>query len=356
MRFPKSLVLWLGTLSPTLIHAATHQEAAMQVFIRGADQHVQAGYTALAGELQAFQQAATQSCTQAVPDLTMLRTHWQRSMALWKQVQPVHQGPIAAGNVAWQLQFWPDRKDLVGQRLRHLVSATADADAIARGGVAAQGLPALEYLLYDVQSPLVQPSSASAGSVMPDGCAALLAVSAHIQPVAARLAQDWTSQRPLQGDTTAVAHRLLGDVLTALEVLHDRRLGAPLGMMGTPANAQLGESWRSDQAVVQMAETLRGVSAVLLGPDGRQGIRPWLDGMGQAALGERLKALLDETRGLAQESPAGLGAALTHGAQGDAFRQLQRLYVRLDQLRELLSGHIAPALGVVRGFNSNDGD
>ncbi|MDX5297712.1 MAG: hypothetical protein LPK85_02045, partial [Gammaproteobacteria bacterium] len=100
----------------------------------------------------------------------------------------------------------------------------------------------------------------------------------------------------------------------------------------------------------------RGVAAVLLGPDGRQGIRPWLNGMGQAALGERLKALLDETRGLAQESPAGLGAALTHGAQGDAFRQLQRLYVRLDQLRELLSGHIAPALGVVRGFNSNDGD
>jgi predicted lipoprotein len=40
----------------------------------------------------------------------------------------------------------------------------------------------------------------------------------------------------------------------------------------------------------------------------------------------------------------------------EAFRGLQSLYLIISQLRHLLGNEIAAELGLVRGFNSSDGD
>jgi predicted lipoprotein len=40
----------------------------------------------------------------------------------------------------------------------------------------------------------------------------------------------------------------------------------------------------------------------------------------------------------------------------EAFRGLQSLYLDISQLRHLLGNEIAGELGLVRGFNSSDGD
>src|ERR1700712_2143885 len=88
---------------------------------------------------------------QSTTSLDTARADFLRAQTAWAELQPLLIGPLAEGNRAWQIQFWPDKKNLVGRQVEQLVTAQPQisADALAKSSVVVQGLSAYEYILFD---------------------------------------------------------------------------------------------------------------------------------------------------------------------------------------------------------------
>src|SRR5690606_2941956 len=82
-------------------------------------------------------------------DLAAARHAYFEAQRAWAGLQPLLVGPMGEGNRAWQVQFWPDKKNLVGRQIAALLKnnpqlTRADLES---GSVVLQGLSAYEYVL-----------------------------------------------------------------------------------------------------------------------------------------------------------------------------------------------------------------
>src|ERR1700712_139901 len=66
---------------------------------------------------------------QGTADLATARADFLYAQTVWAQLQPLLIGPLAEGNRAWQVQFWPDKKNLVGRQVEQLLIAQPHIDA-----------------------------------------------------------------------------------------------------------------------------------------------------------------------------------------------------------------------------------
>ncbi|WP_348828013.1 imelysin family protein [Halomonas sp. RT37] len=309
------------------------------------------GYRQLASRTQALAERLKASCGEAGVDRPALRSEWLAAYQAWQAVRFVDFGPIEVDSRAWQLQFWPDAKNLVGTRVgaRLRQDAPVGADDIAEAGVAEQGFPALEVLLYDDVM-----ASRSLGDPLP--CALAGAIGSHLVAVSDAVVADWQAFAPHYLATDSYNEATLHGAMQSLEILEDKRLGEPLGLMGAAPNAYRAEAWRSGQSVALAAASLAGLQQYF-----EPGLATWLDQAGHAELGDAFARQLEDTLDQAEAIDTGIVDALANHADGDssspaAQQELATLYLEVAQLRALLDDQIAPALGVVKGFNSSDGD
>ena len=277
-----------------------------------------------------------------------LRARWLDAYRAWQAVRFVDFGPIELDSRAWQLQFWPDDKNLVGTRMaaRLRQDTPITAETIATAGVAEKGFPALEYLLSD--------EAMAAGSLeKPVGCSLTQAIVAHLVNITTQLSEDWQDFGPHYLSTDSYSDATVHGAMQLLDTLEDKRLGRPLGMMGSPANAYRAEAWRSDASVSLVEASLAGLE---------EGFMPGLralfaaEGKTDGASAELIDAFatqLDHTLDQARAIDGGIASGLENTA---SQQQLGSLYLNVAQLRELLNRQIAAELDIVRGFNSSDGD
>lgn len=284
-----------------------------------------------------------------------LRARWLDAYRAWQAVRFVDFGPIELDSRAWQLQFWPDDKNLVGTRMaaRLRQDTPMTAEAIASAGVAEKGFPALEYLLYD--------EAMGAGSLEePIACSLTQAISSHLVDITTQLSEDWQAFGPHYLATDSYNDATVHGAMQLLDVMEDKRLGKPLGMMGSPANAYRAEAWRSDASISLVEASLAGLKEGFM-----PGLRAYFDSQaGQeekdesgAELMDAFAAQLEHTLDQAHAIDGGIASALGDELDDDSHRQeLGSLYLNVAQLREQLNRQIAAELGIVRGFNSSDGD
>ncbi|QFT84857.1 Imelysin [Halomonas sp. THAF12] len=307
-------------------------------------QAIGARYTLLAEAGSQLEASAQAYCD--APDAearTRLEDDWLEAYQAWQGVRFVDFGPIEQQSRAWQLQFWPDNKNLVGRKVQAWLNTDAPStiEAIAADSVAVQGFPALEYLLFDEH---MAPPRALA---TPRACGLLQAVSGHLADTGAALVRDWRAfGEHYRGTDSYTAATLQAGLLT-LETLEDKRLAEPLGLAGSVANGYRAEAWRSERSVRLIEASLSGLQDSFL-----PGLRPLLAEAGQPGLANDFATALDEARQRAATMAPGLAPALDDTA---AFAELQGLYVEISQL-SWLGQRIAGALGLVRGFNASDGD
>ena len=305
------------------------------------------GYQALAREAQTFARVAGDYC-QAPEQTTQaqVRDAWQRAFLAWQAVRFVDFGPVENDNRAWQFQFWPDPKNLVARKARALLTSGAPVtrEQVEQGGVAVQGFPMAEYLLFDDAfgtSDQALPATSS--------CALLTAVAGHIADNSQQLLADWQAFRPHYLDTAQFRDTTLRAGVATLEILEERRLAQPMGLRGTgKRSVYVADAWRSGRSLAGIEASVRGLHqyffpglALLLEHSDQPELGPWID----AQFGE----VLEHFPALRQPM-APLLAPEGH------FGALQGLYVDLSQLAVLVNDQAAVALGVVRGFNSSDGD
>ncbi len=295
---------------------------------------------------------------QGTETLATARADFLHAQRAWAQLQPLLIGPLAEGNRTWQVQFWPDRKNLVGRQVEQLVNADApiDAASLAKASVVVQGLSAYEYILFDARLDLTDTG------VKARYCPLLVAIGEHQKTLAEGILGQWNSHEGMLWQMShfpnpryADAHEAIADLLraqvTALDTLK-KKLGTPMGRQGKGIAQPLqAEAWRSQASLQSLQASLSAAQAIWTGVDDK-GLRGLL-GSEHKALAERIdRAYADAQKSLAENSrPL---AELLNDAAGR--QQLEMLYDRLDSVHRLTEGELAKALGIPLGFNANDGD
>ena len=276
----------------------------------------------------------------------------------WAGLQPLLIGPMGEGNLAWQVQFWPDKKNLVARQVTALLKAKpeltqADLDDAS---VVVQGLSAYEYVLFDNSIDLADPATKARY------CPLLSAIGEHQQQLAANVLQQWQDKdgmadqlRGFPNERYAEPSEAIAELLrvqvTALDGLK-KKLGAPLGRQtkGHPQPYQ-AEGWRSDTTLASLDAALAAAQRLWQGDQGN-GLRALLDDS-QSSLAERIDQGYAELRaGIAAVQPP----FAERLAEAEGRDQLSALYKQLDALHRLHQTELARALGVQIGFNAHDGD
>ncbi|OZB29942.1 MAG: imelysin [Pseudomonas sp. 34-62-33] len=291
-------------------------------------------------------------------DLGTARQAFLGAQSAWAGLQPLLVGPLAEGNRAWQIQFWPDKKNLVQRQVEALLKSKPQLnnDDLANASVVVQGLTAYEYILFDPALDLTQAEQKARY------CPLLQAIGQHQQALAVQIMDEWQGKpgmaeqlKTFPNERYADANEAIADLLrvqvTALDGLK-KKLGAPMGRQskGIPQPYQ-AEAWRSAASLANLGAALANAELLWHGSN-RDGIQTLL-GDDQADLANRIDAAYQDTRQRLAALDKPLGDLLADEAGRAA---LNELYDSLNRLHRLQESELAKALDVQIGFNAHDGD
>lgn len=269
----------------------------------------------------------------------------------WAGIWYLRFGPLEQSSQRDRFAFWPDPRGVMQRQLRQTL-ANKDAAVIAPGGLAKQsaaiqGLPALEVLLTDKETPLAP------GEAAQYRCALASAIAQNLDDIARAIADGWTKEggwkdkmlRPGSDNDTykepaEAANEIMKSLLTGLQLTGDvlvkPRLDAKFsGGAFEKANASK-DFYRHTVASLDEMYEVSGIESYL--PEDKDWARNWAGGTWRA-----IKAS-DGTGGTAQGV-----------AKADA-PPLKELMSRISGMRQLLSKEMIPAAGLTVGFNELDGD
>jgi hypothetical protein len=293
--------------------------------------------------------------------LAAARKQFADFASAWARIQYISFGPISDHQRAFRIEYWPDKRNIVGRQLADVLkgqdTAALEPEHFATTTVGVQGLPALERLLFE---------DAALANVKPGGfrCSLFGAIGLNLRTIAREVVSGWT-----EGDTSFLARiehpsedeefpsgrdaaaRLLNDLLTALIAMRDMKLLTPLGDTLEKARPTATEFWRSGQSVAMLKANLQGLRALFGTDDGLGGLlaaQP--EGKADA---DSMLAAIDEASDMLAHIALPLDRAVADPVQR---KQVEALAAQLAKVRDVLSGPVATRLNLPIGFNALDGD
>lgn len=338
-------ILAFASVAPA--SAADHRETA----VRAAREFALPRYGTLAEATSAQVMAWDKVCKSPPPrDLKALDTAFHTTADAWARVEFLRYGPIGEDFRFERMAHWPERRNAVSRALSNLISRP-DADALSpqrfqETSVAGQGFSALERLLFE------QETRDNLRSISPSGerlCRVGQAIANALAATSRKVSEEWRQKTvPMleQADEARAREavtRFVTDLMTALEVVEDFKLVAPLGQDANAARPMLAEMWRSERATRAIRLNLEAASALskaLLGPN------PSDEGQGAVSA-------LDNAVSVAENTPENLGAAATDMRHR---RQIVLLRDVVSSARTVVTANLPAALDITTGFNSLDGD
>lgn len=347
----------LLALTGLLLGACAPKEPHQQTSIALTDGVLLPAYSAWAEADRQLAASALSFCA-GNEDLQQARQIFLTAQGSWAALQPLLIGPLAEGNLTWQVQFWPDKKNLVAHQIENLLRqkpklTQADLD---QASVVVQGLSAYEYLLFDESLNLADASQRQRY------CPLLIAIGKHQQTLSAEILQQWQGDagmavqlKRFPNSRYADAQEAIAEILRAKVSALDglkKKLGVPLGQQskGVPQPLQ-AEAWRSQSTLSNLAASLATAERLWLGVR-QDGIRSLLS-EDQAELARRLDQAFSDSRGQLAALQRPLDELLADKAGRD---QLNAFYDSLDRLHRLHERELAKVLGIQLGLNAHDGD
>lgn len=308
------------------------------------DQHILPGFERLAMQADGLKATAGVECGAGS---TALRRGYHDTFDAWVAVSHLRFGPTEAEDRAFAMAFWPDKKGFTPKALKGLIgaedAAVFDPAAFASVSIAARGLFALEYLLFDEM--LRQTGTADYR------CALVLAIATDIDRIADDILSEWHGgygdllrnpgvDSPYRSDDEAV-QEMYKALLTGLQFTSEARLGRPLGTFDKP-RPRRAEARRSDRPLRNLTQSLKSLEELaLLLSQGRPNLN--------AAFASAFARSFELAQGL--DDPSFAGVATPQGRL-----RTEILQQSIDQIRELATTDLSAALGVAAGFNALDGD
>ncbi|CAK2142908.1 imelysin family protein [Vibrio crassostreae] len=292
-----------------------------------------------ASELEALMQGY---CETNNVELDALKNQWQLTMNSWMALQGQERGPTAALEESWNVQFWPDKKNTTGLKMRQLTQQDKawSQDEIAQQSVTVQGLGALEWSLYDEQSPLLQDKAS--------GCLSSQAIAKNLAMKSASIAEAWQINPWLALDEMRWESEYIALLTNQLDYSM-KKLSRPMAKIGHP-RPYFSESWRAQTSMTQLKANVAALRNLYLA-DGNG-----LDGL------LREKGLNDLADRVADQFTLTLETWPTDSSlfellqSKEGYREVLTQYNKLERLKYLIHEEVAIELGVVIGFNATDGD
>jgi hypothetical protein len=330
------------------------------------DEVIVPGYAAMAARMATLESSASAFCASpSAATLDGLRGAWRGAMGAWLEMSWVDFGPSENDNRRLRLEFWPDDNGNVRRSVEQVLARPEPVteEVLANQSVAAQGLPALELLLFvrpdDTLETFGDPETGARR------CAYAVAIAANLATIAEEIHAEWqrdggnfVDQLALAGkgstafaSPAAALDDVVNGVVASVEQSKNDRLGGPLGATtGTP-RPEAAESRPSGNSLTNVAHALAGIRRALSGAS--LDVDAYLRQIGRGELADRIAAEFDDVDARLRTIPVPLSEAVTDPGLAD---ELTALFDAATRLTRTLKNDLSFALSVTIGFNSNDGD
>lgn len=330
------------------------------------DQHVLPRYERLAAAAARQARTAREFCMETGgAGFADVRATFHDTMDAWMAVQHLRFGPVELYMRAYRLYFWPEARGKVGDAVEALL-ATDDLDAhtparLADASVAAQGLPAIEHLLYTDEV------LADRGAASQRRCSLLTGIASNIQNMAERIVAEWRGGgvdfrrvflAPGANNNYYQTHRdaslaLFRSFHDALALIADVKLKPVVGESAGTARPLLAESRASERALRNIVLNLEALQALYLG-EGEGGLSTLVATYGTD---KELDPLMRKAFRMTIEAVDDIDGPLAEAVTDEVRREpVETLSTRVTALRQIVSSRVASALDLAIGFNALDGD
>jgi predicted lipoprotein len=278
-----------------------------------------------------------------------------RALALaFGHVQAFRFGPFGEGTTPERIYFWPQRKAATQKGLAALLAGDEPITAgrVERASAAAQGIPALERLIFAAPGAGGAPAIVGETASAQRACAAGVAIAGIVRGLAEKVATQWRALADLLGqgridatlapDAQQAASQIATDWLAALATIQDQKLEPVIGRKGEPGRISAAEARLSGLSTAMILANLAGVGEAFASLDGI------VDPIEQRSWQAMIMSLADQARAM-RDFP--------EGADDPEKRASQEAFLnRLKAVRGILQTQIPLTLGLKLGFNGLDGD
>jgi uncharacterized protein len=325
------------------------------------------GYQSFQGAADTLRNEAAALC--AVPSAEQLaraQDAFAATAQQWARLQFFTLGPISVHQRAARIQYWPDKRNVVGRQLSGVLDkqdpAALEPERFATTSVGVQGLPAMERLLFDDEALAAVAKDAPGAAFR---CGVMKAIGDNLHAIAVDVLEGWTGgdkpyldriEHPDPDDEELpsardAARRLLNDLLTTTIAMRDMKLLATLGTSLEKAKPQSTEFWRSGQSLAMVAANIEGLRDLFGADAGFAALLRTTQGGDKVAAD--FSTALDEALAAKDKITLPLGEAAADAGQRP---HVEELAAALVKLRDLLAGPAAANLNLAIGFNALDGD
>lgn len=353
----------IGSRSSLLVLAAAVAPAAPKpnvaktraVALAVIDQFVIPAYRRLAESAEAQDKAwAAFAANRTAGDFASLRAAYHSTADAWANAQIFKTGPISLFLRYERFAYWPEARNVTGRMLEALLASSNASDltpeTLAHDSVAAQGLTALERLLYDGADPAAALKANARRVAVGRGIARNLAAMAR------EVLADWTAANGVRAaiaankgwnnlfaDAPEAASLLLTDLVGAFRLMHDVKLLPVMGASADAAKPNSAESWRSGRSQRDLKLNLAAAQAMT---------KPFAETV-PTAHRTKIDGLYVAANKALDAVPAALGQAAANPAQRP---RVEAARAAIKAVQTEIAAVLPADLGITLGFNSLDGD
>lgn len=266
----------------------------------------------------------------------------------WVALQHLNIGPVETDGRSLAISFWPDKKGMIPKTLQMMMrdqdAAVQNADDFAHVSIAARGLFALEFMLFD--------DTFNAYDQGDYSCQLVQAIAHDVSRTAKVIEGEWTRAggfadllRTAGADDntyffseTEAAQSLYTMLATGLENNVELRIERPLGSFDKP-RPKRAEAYRSGRSLRNLIVSL-------------QASRYFVIAMAPQAPTQTL-AILDDALAKANALNDPTFASVTDPS---GRLKIEIIAQRIEAAIDAIANDVGAPLGVSAGFNASDGD
>ncbi|GLS89750.1 lipoprotein [Psychromonas marina] len=271
-----------------------------------------------------------------------IQQKWVETMQAWMPMQGVTKGPINDLDLAWSIQFWPDKKNITGRKIAQLLQSQQkswDAQQISEQSVAVRGLGALELLIFEQQ-------------LNAENCLLTTAIAEHLAENSQKITDIWSDQyapallqqSKIEKQQKAIELGLVAELSHQLSFIN-KKFALPMG--NEHYRPYQAEAWRSESSMLQLKMSYQSLQEYFL-----KAVKPLLLQENETYLASSIE---DTFTTLLNNWPieASLKKLLS---DQPGLKNLYHSKMSMDKLSYQLQEELPIALNIIVGFNATDGD
>lgn len=344
--------------------AGLRVDAVPGVMQKAVDDFIRPGYRDLLEGTETLAEAAHTLCEKPSDEtLGDVQMSFDEVVQQWSTIEIVRVGPVIEGNRFERFLFFPDRKSTGLKQVQRILAtndetATA-AESLKGKSVAAQGLGALEYVLYGTGAEVL-PTEKNGFR-----CRYGAAIAENLKAVAGELHAEWEKpdgiqsawknpgpDNPVYRDGKEAATELLGILVHGVESIRDQRLRPFYAgiVKGEPdkGHPKMAIYWRSGNTMPALSANFSALQALFnaagmdaLLPDGNRDMVSAINYLLQANVDDLDEIDLPVEQAIASDEQRG---------------RLNRILQNTNNVLQRLNLDFGAAIGLSSGFSFADGD